>query len=85
MIAEQAVENGKAGPRIRDVLDHIIDLPSLVELEEPAPSGDLFTYILIQGLDSQQTAQQIHRRFSLWMNSYDQQQPNPIHIHVFSK
>jgi len=60
MIAEQAVEYGKGGPRVRDVLDHIIDLPSLVEMDEPIPQhreGDLLTYVLIQGLDSQQTAQ----------------------------
>jgi hypothetical protein len=31
-IAEKAVNENKGGPRVRDVLDHIIDLHSLVEM-----------------------------------------------------
>lgn len=33
-IAEKAVLENKGGPRIRDVLDHIIDLQSLTEMTE---------------------------------------------------
>jgi hypothetical protein len=58
-IAERAVLENKGGPRIRDVLDHIVDLHSLVEMgefdenqREVFERGDIFSYLLIQGIDS---------------------------------
>lgn len=53
-IAEKAVSESKGGPRVRDVLDHIIDLNSLIELhgfDETRKTildrGDIFCYLLL--------------------------------------
>jgi len=53
-IADKAEKDGKGTPRIRDVLDHILDLPTLVELGESEnfpkstlERGDMFCYLFL--------------------------------------